>query len=121
MDREPEKGKPQKERQGAFAPWNSWQENSFRIWVLRAVLLLFMAWSMYASRGGLERIDYTTFLTQVNAGDVAQVTVKGDKITGRLRQKAYQQAGFVLCQWPTLRMPLAASTRISTSMQASVA
>ncbi|MBS3808658.1 MAG: ATP-dependent zinc metalloprotease FtsH [Desulfobacterales bacterium] len=95
MNHQPESNNSKKSREGGRQPFYSWntpQENSYRMWVVMAVVLFFLVWSMYLSQAGPEKINYTTFLKQLNAGNVARVTIKGEKITGLLKQKAYKQA-----------------------------
>ncbi|MFP3980808.1 MAG: ATP-dependent zinc metalloprotease FtsH [Desulfobacterales bacterium] len=90
-----ENGRPsengQEHRQLKY-PWSSPQENKFRLWVLLAVILVFLGWSMFLSRAGPEKIKYTTFLRQLNEDNVAEVTVREDKITGSLEEKAHKPA-----------------------------
>ncbi|MCF8036298.1 MAG: ATP-dependent metallopeptidase FtsH/Yme1/Tma family protein, partial [Desulfobacteraceae bacterium] len=84
-------GNGQDRRQPKY-PWSSPQENNFQLWVLLAVILVFLGWSMFLSRAGPEKVKYTTFLRQLNEDNVAEVTIKGDKITGSLREKAHKPA-----------------------------
>ncbi|MGM0786236.1 MAG: ATP-dependent zinc metalloprotease FtsH [Thermodesulfobacteriota bacterium] len=58
------------------------------MWIFLAVVFVLLGWSMYASRAGPEAISYSSFVEQLEAGNVEKVTVKGDKITGTLREKA---------------------------------
>lgn len=90
-----ENGRPPgngQERRQAKYPWSSPQENNFQLWVLLAVILVFLGWSMFLSRAGPEKVKYTTFLRQLNEDNVAEVTIKGDKITGTLREKVHKPA-----------------------------
>ncbi|MCF8024395.1 MAG: ATP-dependent zinc metalloprotease FtsH [Desulfobacteraceae bacterium] len=95
MNREIDDNRPTGDRQSGSSPWQPWnagQENSYRMWIFLAAVLLLLGWSMYASRAGPEKIKYTTFLQQLNSANVAQVTIKGDKITGSLKEKAHKPA-----------------------------
>ncbi|MFW6081797.1 MAG: ATP-dependent zinc metalloprotease FtsH [Desulfosalsimonas sp.] len=69
-------------------PWNPGGDNNSRMWIFLAVVLVLLGWSIYASRAGPEAISYTTFIRQLDSDNVEKVTVRGDKITGTLKEKA---------------------------------
>jgi cell division protease FtsH len=52
------------------------------IWALLGIYLLFYLLSPSASEKGAS-VSYSTFMAQVNAGNVAEVTIHGDRIDGR--------------------------------------
>lgn len=72
------------------------KDNRFRnpnFWIIVALIVGFLLWSFYPFGGGLTEISYSSFRDQVQKGNVKQVTVKGDRITGRLKTKAKKQIG----------------------------
>ncbi|MFO7931336.1 MAG: ATP-dependent zinc metalloprotease FtsH [Desulfosalsimonas sp.] len=91
MSRDFDNKRPAGDRPGGRMPGQSgnpgW-DNNYRMWIFLAVVFVLLGWSMYASRAGPEAISYSSFVEQLEAGNVEKVTVKGDKITGTLREKA---------------------------------
>ena len=55
------------------------------IWVLLALALVPWLWGQFFAEEGLE-LSYTTFREQVRAGNVEQVTIRDDRITGELTE-----------------------------------
>ncbi|MFP4194992.1 MAG: ATP-dependent zinc metalloprotease FtsH, partial [Desulfobacterales bacterium] len=91
MNRASENTRPSGPGEDGRRPWPGWNpahENNRRIWFFLAVMFVLLGWSFYASNTGPESISYSTFLKQLDSGNVEQVTVKGDKITGSLKEKA---------------------------------
>ncbi|MFP4158781.1 MAG: ATP-dependent zinc metalloprotease FtsH [Desulfobacterales bacterium] len=91
MSRDSDNNRPGGDRPGGRMPgqsWNPGRDNSYRMWIFLAVVFVLLGWSMYASRAGPEAISYTTFIRQLDSDNVEKVTVKGDKITGSLKEKA---------------------------------
>ncbi|MGM0454375.1 MAG: ATP-dependent zinc metalloprotease FtsH [Thermodesulfobacteriota bacterium] len=68
-------------------PQQMWQMSDSWIWVVFFVILALFAWSMYLNRAGDTRIKYTTFLQQVRSDNVVSVDIKGEKISGELKEK----------------------------------
>ena len=56
------------------------------------ILLIWIAYSYYAAGGAPEEINYSTFKSEVRNGNVEEVTVQGERITGTLRQPAERAA-----------------------------
>ena len=46
------------------------------------ILLIWIAYSYYAAEGAPEEINYSTFKSEVRNGNVEEVTVQGERITG---------------------------------------
>ncbi|MFP4392752.1 MAG: ATP-dependent zinc metalloprotease FtsH [Desulfohalobiaceae bacterium] len=63
------------------------KENKQMIIIL-ALLLGFLLWSVISQQLATTRISYSDFLRQVEAGNVQEITVKGDKVEGSLKQEA---------------------------------
>src|SRR5690625_505126 len=63
-------------------------------WIIIAALLAF--WVFSSQEGGLfggpPTVDYSTFRAQIQSENVQKVTVRGEKITGELKQKAALKA-----------------------------
>lgn len=59
------------------------------IWIILLFLIGFLVWSVVGNAiNNQTEIPYTTFRSQVQDGNVSQVTVSGEKITGQLKQPA---------------------------------
>jgi cell division protease FtsH len=59
------------------------------IWIILLFLIGFFIWSFVGNAFNSQtEIPYTTFRSQVQDGNVSQVTVSGEKITGQLKQPA---------------------------------
>ena len=59
------------------------------IWIILLFLIGFLVWSFVGNAfNNQTEIPYTTFRSQVQDGNVSQVTVSGEKITGQLKQPA---------------------------------
>lgn len=68
-------------------PRRPWETNGFRIWVI--LILLLFAWQAYSifnnESDPQANIPYTTFLEQVQAGNVSEVTMVETQVTGKFR------------------------------------
>jgi cell division protease FtsH len=61
------------------------------IWLLIILILASWVWNLFGSNAGSATpIDYSTFRQQLRAGNVAQVTITGDRIEGSLIEPAPQ-------------------------------
>lgn len=58
------------------------------IWIVLLFLIGFWVWSLFGGFDDRTEISYTVFREQVQSGNVAQVTVSGEEITGRLEEPA---------------------------------
>lgn len=63
------------------------QENKGMVIIL-ALLLGFLAWSILSQQMATTRISYSAFLQQLEADNVQEITVQGDKLQGSLQQAA---------------------------------
>ncbi|MFO8033423.1 MAG: ATP-dependent zinc metalloprotease FtsH [Desulfohalobiaceae bacterium] len=63
------------------------KENKQMIIIL-ALLLGVLLWSVLSQQMATTRISYSDFLRQVDAGNVQEITVKGDEVHGSLKQEA---------------------------------
>ncbi|MGM0424629.1 MAG: ATP-dependent zinc metalloprotease FtsH [Thermodesulfobacteriota bacterium] len=63
------------------------KENKQMIIIL-ALLLGVLLWSVLSQQLATTRISYSDFLRQVDAGNVQEITVKGDEVHGSLKQEA---------------------------------
>lgn len=61
------------------------------IWFLIIFTLLPWLWGLFADDDNATRIDYSSFRQQLQAGNVARVTVSGDTIEGTLKEPAIQE------------------------------
>jgi cell division protease FtsH len=62
------------------------------IWlVIAAVFIVPWAWNLLSGRIDRIQISYSTFRQQVQAGNVEQVTVAGQKIQGQLKEPAEKE------------------------------
>lgn len=68
-------------------PRRPWETNGFRIWVV--LILLLFAWQAYSifnnESDPQANIPYTTFLEQVQAGNVSEVTMVETQVSGKFR------------------------------------
>lgn len=62
-----------------------------RLWIVLIIIFLFFAWSWYSQFIKAPQISYSAFREQLKAGNVAEVTVQGDRIKGRLINPAKKQ------------------------------
>ena len=71
-------------------------KNVWRIVLLIAFFALVFSWVLNLTPrfGGASEISYSAFRRQLNAGNVAEVTVSGDKIEGRIRGSSETDSGF---------------------------
>jgi cell division protease FtsH len=68
--------------------------SSALIWIALALLLAPLAYSLIAGFGSnTVSISYSTFVSQVQSGNVKQVTITGQQVQGQLNQPATQQTG----------------------------
>lgn len=86
-----DKNKSSQNKKGSKGPGGKYQYTFY--WVIIAALLAF--W-IFSSQGGLfggpPSIDYSTFRNQIQSGNVQKVTVRGDQIEGKLKQKTALKA-----------------------------
>ncbi|MGH2542214.1 MAG: ATP-dependent metallopeptidase FtsH/Yme1/Tma family protein, partial [Ardenticatenaceae bacterium] len=81
-------------------PQQPWQSNSFRIWILLLVaLLLWHASSFLFARGPtVVEIPYSTFVQQIQDGQIAEVMLTGNAVQGRFTEaqswRATEEGGF---------------------------
>jgi ATP-dependent Zn protease len=58
------------------------------IWLILLIVLAIWLWSTFGGTSNNTQIPYNTFRQQVESGNVQQITVSGEKITGKLKQPA---------------------------------
>jgi cell division protease FtsH len=58
------------------------------IWLILLAVLAIWLWSIFGGTSNNTQIPYNTFRQQVESGNVQQITVSGEKITGKLKQPA---------------------------------
>jgi cell division protease FtsH len=59
-----------------------------QMFIILALLLGFLLWSVISQQLATTRISYSHFLKQVDAGNVQEITVKGDEVQGTLKQES---------------------------------
>jgi cell division protease FtsH len=64
-----------------------------RLWIFFILIVLFLGWQILFKTGQPTRIDYSAFLHQLESGNVKQITVQGDKISGNLKEKTRKSLG----------------------------
>lgn len=75
------------------SPWYASQNYTYHLWIVMIVMLVLFGWSIYMSGMGPEKISYTTFLSQLDEDNVAQVTVQGEEIRGSLKEAVEKTSG----------------------------
>lgn len=65
------------------------------IWIVLLFLIGFWAWSLFGGLDDRTEISYTIFREQVQSGNVSEVTVSGEEITGTLEEPAETTIGTV--------------------------
>ena len=80
----------QKKFEGEYLPLEQSKQPYYdwRLWYVMALLLILFVYSVFFLPAGPERISYSEFLSQVRAENVESIDIKGDKITGRLKEPA---------------------------------
>ncbi len=73
--------------------WDRLRSVNNTVWFLLLAMLVILGWNMYVRQAQTTKISYSTFVEQVEKGNVASVTVQGDEIEGSLKQEAKLQAG----------------------------
>lgn len=84
---------PTPNREPSQPPKRPWQTNSFRIWVI-VILLLFVwqAYSIFSNQSNPRaNIPYTFFRQQVEAGNVAEVTLVDNTVDGKFKNPVEYQ------------------------------
>ena len=73
--------------------WDRLRSVNNTVWFLLLAMLVILGWNMYVRQTQTTKISYSTFVGQVEKGNVASVTVQGDEIEGSLQQEAKLQTG----------------------------
>jgi len=81
--------KPNAKIPGNYPPNYTGNNRNLFFWIIVAMIIgLWLFNSYYESMSQAPQIDYTTFRQQVKKNNVDQITVKGDHISGSLKQPA---------------------------------